>query len=66
MKEMEQEKLIRERYNTKKNLMQKKKNEEYKRMVKVIEDHINIKRTNKIEKKLNNNIEEYKNDKMNN
>ena len=48
MKEMEQEKLIRERYNTKKNLMQKKKNEEYKRMVKVIEDTINIKRTNKI------------------
>ena len=35
-------------------------------MVKVIEDPINIKRTNKIEKKLNNNIEEYKNDKMNN
>ena len=66
MKEMEQEKLIRERYNTKKNLMQKKKNEEYKRMVKIIKDPINIKRTNKIEKKLNNNIEEYKKDKMNN
>ena len=66
MKEMEQEKLIKERYNTKKNLMIKKENDKYNRMVKVIKDPINIKRTNKIENKLNNNLEEYENDKKNN
>ena len=63
---MEQEKNIRERYNTKKNLMEKKKADEYNRMVKVIKDPINIKRTNKIENKLNNNLEKHKNDKNNN
>ena len=63
---MEQEKTIKERYNTKKNLMEKKKKEEYDRMVKVIKDPVNIKRTNKIDKKLTKNIEEYKNDKKNN
>ena len=66
VKEMEQEKKIRERYNTKKNLMEKKKADEYNRMVQVIKSPINIKRTNKIEKKLNNNLEKHKNDKMNN
>ena len=66
VKEMEQEKNIRERYNTKKNLMEKKKADEYNRMVKVIKDPINIKRTNKIENKLNNNLEKHKNDKINN
>ena len=60
MKEMEQEKLIRERYNTKKNLMQKKKNEEYNRIVKIIKDPISIKRTNRIEKELNNNLKNTK------
>ena len=60
IKEMEKEKLIRERYNTKKNLMQKKKNEEYNRMVKIIKDPISIKRTNRIEKELNNNLKNTK------
>ena len=58
---MEKEKIIKERYNTKKNLMEKKREDEYNRMVKVIENPKNIKRTNKIEKKLNNGLEEYKN-----
>ena len=66
IKELEQEKLIKERYLTKKNLMEKKKNDEYIRMVKVIENPINIKRTNKIEKKLNHNLKEYNDDKKNN
>ena len=61
MKEMEQEKNIRDRYRTKKNLMEKKKEDEYNRMVNVIKDPINIKRTNKMEDKLYNYIEEYDN-----
>ncbi len=61
IKEMEKEKIIKERYNTKKNLMEKKREDEYNRMVKVIENPKNIKRANKIEKKLNNGLEEYKN-----
>ena len=66
IKELEQEKLIKERYNTKNKLMEKKRNDEYMRMVNVIKNPINIKRTNKIEKKLNNNLREYNNDKKNN
>ena len=68
IKEMEKEKTIKERYNTKKNLMEKKRENEYNRMVKVIENPINIKRTNKIENKLNKGLEEYKNknDRINN
>ena len=66
MKEMEQEKIIKERYNVKKGLMEKKKIDEYIRMVNVIEDPINQKRANKMQKKLYNNLEEYKNDKIKN
>ena len=40
--------------------MQKKKNEEYNRMVKIIKDPISIKRTNRIEKELNNNLKNTK------
>ena len=63
MKEMEQEKMIKERYGVKKNLMEKKKIDEYIRMINVIEDPINQKRANKMQKRLYNNLEEYKNDK---
>ena len=65
MKEIEQEKIIKERYITRRNLLERKKKEKYDIMVKNIKDPRCIKRTNKLEKKLYNNIEKYENDKIN-
>ena len=66
VKEMEKEKTVKQRYNTKKNLMIQKKNELKKLNQKIIKDQKNIKRANKLDKKINSQVFQYFNDKVNN
>ena len=66
VKEMEKEKTVKKRYNTKKNLVDKKKNELKELNQKILRDEKNIKRTNKMDKKINFQTFEYFNNKENN
>ena len=66
VKEMEKENTVKQRYNTKKNLMIQKKNDLKILNQKIIKDEKNIKRANKLDKKINSKVFQYFNDKDNN
>ena len=66
VKEMEKEKAIKKRYNTRKNLIKNRNNEMHKMKQNIIRDEKNIKRANKMYKKINEKVFEYFNDKINN
>ena len=66
VKEAEKEKNIKQRYETKKNLMRKKTYDNRILTNKILKDPKNIKRINKLDNKINNQIFQYFNDKRNN